>query len=50
MIAEDVWKERHESKEMWTELKQGNEQLKIVMLSMRQEDDALMAAVSKMQA
>ena len=49
-IAEDVRKELHESKEMWTALKQDNEQLKIVMLNLKQENNALNAAVAKMQA
>ena len=49
-IAEGVWEELHESKERWTELKQENEQLKIVMLNLKQENAALNAAVANMQA
>ena len=36
--------------ERWTELKQENEQLKIVMLNLKQENAALNAAVANMQA
>ena len=48
--AEEVKEGLHDSMERWTELKQENEQLKIVMLNLKQENAALNAAVANMQA
>ena len=48
--AEEVKEGLHDSMERWTELKQENEQLKIVMLNLKQENDALNAAATKMHA
>ena len=48
--TEEVKDGLHDSMERWTELKQENEQLKIVMLNLKQENAALNAAVANMQA
>ena len=48
--AKEVKEGLHDSMERWTELKQENEQLKIVMLNLKQENAALNAAVANMQA
>ena len=48
--AEEVKEGLHDSMERWTELKQENEQLKIEMLNLKQENAWLNAAVANMQA
>ena len=47
--AEEVKEGLHDSMERWTELKQENEQLKIEMLNLKEENAWLNAAVANMQ-
>jgi uncharacterized coiled-coil DUF342 family protein len=49
-MAENVGNELLESNERCTDLKQENEQMKLVMLNLKQENDALNAAATKMHA